>query len=217
MIAKHELNVLKGASFELQERDALAVIGKSGAGKSTLLHILGGLDSPDQGSVWLNGENLYELSARNRTRRRATEIGFVFQSYHLLPEMDVLQNVMLPGMALPQASKAQPLRERAMELLSAVGLQDRSRHRPMELSGGEQQRVALARALLNNPKLVLADEPTGNLDLTTGAQVLEYLFALSRDAGHALILVTHDDRIASQCDRTLRLENGKLVGDPKKG
>lgn len=211
----HELKVLRGASFEVKARDALAIVGKSGAGKSTLLHILGGLDKPDdkpvQGAVRLNGENLYELAPRHRTRRRATEIGFVFQSYHLLPEMDVLQNVMLPGMALPRSKTGGTLRERAQNLLAAVGLQDRSRHHPMELSGGEQQRVALARALMNDPKLVLADEPTGNLDQGTGSQVLEYLFTLSRGAGHALILVTHDDRIATRCDRTLHLENGMLV------
>jgi len=216
-IGRHSLDVLSGASLEIQEGDALAIIGKSGAGKSTLLHILGGLDEPDEGVVQLNGENLYELAPRHRTRRRATEIGFVFQSYHLLPEMDVLQNVMLPGMALPRGGTGQRLRERAQELLAAVGLREWSRHRPMELSGGEQQRVAMARALMNDPKLVLADEPTGNLDRGTGSLVLEQLFKLCRNAGHALILVTHDDRIASQCDRTLRLENGMLVGDSANG
>jgi len=210
-IGRTAVNVLKGASLLLNEGEALAVVGVSGAGKSTLLHILGGLDQPDEGLVRLDGQDLYGMSGRQRTRRRAAEIGFVFQSYHLLPEMDVLQNVMLPGMAM-RPGTGDDLRERGMQLLQTVGLQDRARHRPMELSGGEQQRVALARALMNRPRLVLADEPTGNLDRRTGEQVLEHLFALTRAEGHALMVVTHDTNIADRCDRTLRLEGGVVVG-----
>ena len=210
IVAKAPVEVLKGASLEVGDRERVAVVGASGAGKSTLLHILGGLDNPDQGRVVLSGDDLYALSRRQRTRRRATGIGFVFQSYHLLPEMDVLQNVVLPAMALGRAGNAPAARERAKMLLRAVGLDHRLTHRPMELSGGEQQRVALARALMNAPRLVLADEPTGNLDDRTGGQVLEYLFELTRQEGHALVLVTHDRRTAALCDRALILDGGRI-------
>jgi predicted ABC-type transport system involved in lysophospholipase L1 biosynthesis ATPase subunit len=159
----------------------------------------------------VTGCDLYRLSSARRTLVRCRQLGFVFQSYHLLPEMDVLENVMLPAMALATMfTSLRSIRNRARELLSAVGLAERERHRPMELSGGEQQRVALARALMNDPEIVLADEPTGNLDDTTGAQVLEYLFGLTRDRGHALVLVTHSASTAQSCDRVLHLEDGLL-------
>ena len=206
------IQVLNGVSLRVADGETVAVVGASGAGKSTLLHILGGLDRPDGGRVMVEDADLYGLSARRRTRVRCEKIGFVFQSYHLLPEMDVLENVMLPAMARRRRGEtAAAMRCRALELLEAAGLPDRAGHTPLELSGGEQQRVALARALMNEPDLVLADEPTGNLDERTGDKVLELLFSLTRSRGHALVLVTHNERIASSCDRTLRLAGG-VVG-----
>ncbi|MDA0576953.1 MAG: ABC transporter ATP-binding protein [Verrucomicrobia bacterium] len=205
-----ELRILRGAGLAVADRESLAIIGMSGAGKSTLMHILGGLDRPDSGQVWIGDQELYAMRAARRTQLRATQLGFVFQSYHLLPEMDVLENVMLAGMASGSRDHTD-LRRRGLALLGAVGLSERQAHRPMELSGGEQQRVALARALMNQPRLVLADEPTGNLDEVTGKHVLDHLFALTRDEGHALVLVTHDKRTAARCDRVLRLEDGLLV------
>ncbi len=210
-ILRHELHILTGASMHVNAAESVAVVGKSGAGKSTLLHILGGLDRPAAGRVRLDGADLYAMSGAARTRLRARHIGFVFQSYQLLPEMDVLSNVMLPAMALGRRPADPELRRRARELLEAVGLGERWAHRPMELSGGEQQRAALARALMNAPQLVLADEPTGNLDAETGRIVLDHLFALTSQAGHALILVTHDHHTAARCDRVLHLEGGVLV------
>jgi predicted ABC-type transport system involved in lysophospholipase L1 biosynthesis ATPase subunit len=162
--------------------------------------------------VVFQGRSLYELSSARRTEVRATEIGFVFQSYHLLPELDVLENVMLPAMSRFGAMRAAPrLRQRAGELLERVGLGARAPHRPAELSGGEQQRAALARALMNDPDLILADEPTGNLDSETGDQVLAHLFALTRERGRTLVLVTHNEAVAGRCDRRLRLKDGCLA------
>ena len=213
LMGKTELNVLRGASVSVNPGESVAVIGRSGAGKSTLLHVLGGLDRPDAGRVWVGGQDLYALSAGRRTAVRGTRLGFVFQSYHLLPEMDVIENVMLPALARAGWWAAvADVRARARDLLARVGLDDRAAHRPMELSGGEQQRVALARALVNDPEIVLADEPTGNLDGTTGGQVLDHLFTLTRAKGHALLLVTHSEATAARCDRVLRLEAGTLVG-----
>ena len=207
-----EVRVLRGASLDVKAGESVAVIGRSGAGKSTLLHILGGLDRPDEGRIVMAGRDLYGISAVERTRIRATRVGFVFQSYHLLPEMDVFENVYLPAMAV---GRVQPprrdVRRRALDLLGAVGLAERANHTPMELSGGEQQRVALARALMNDPQLILADEPTGNLDGQTGDQVLETLLSLTRGRGHTLVIVTHDERIAQACDRVLMLADGGLA------
>lgn len=211
MVRRNSVHVLRGASLEVRAGETVAIIGKSGAGKSTLMHILGGLDRPDEGRVLTEGRDFYGISSADRSKIRAAEIGFVFQSYHLLPEMDVLENVMLPAMAVRQAFGSRTgLRARAMELLMSVGLADRADHTPMELSGGEQQRVALARALMNDPKLVLADEPTGNLDNATGGQVLDMLFALTKKRGHTLILVTHNDGVARSCDRVLLLIDGLI-------
>lgn len=210
-ILRRPIVVLKGASFVLHEGETLAVVGASGAGKSTLLHVLGGLDAPDAGEVRLGGVSLYGESERRRTQMRATDIGFVFQSYHLLPEMDVLENVLLPARALRLQDHGRVAHRRALELLDAVGLKARMTHRPMELSGGEQQRVALARAMMNRPRLLLADEPTGNLDATTGGLILDCLFSLSRESGHGLVIVTHSADTAARCDRTLRLTDGVLV------
>lgn len=213
VLGKHTLEVLRGAALEVSAGETVAVVGASGAGKSTLLHILGGLDRPDQGRVALDGDDLYEMSAGSRTELRGTRVGFVFQSYHLLPEMDVLENVMLPSLARARwVPRYAAVREDARKLLEAVGLKDRAIHRPMELSGGEQQRVALARALMNDPDLVLADEPTGNLDHDTGRQVLDTLFALAKERNRSLVLVTHDVTLAKTCDRVLHLVDGRLDG-----
>lgn len=211
-VGRTALNVLRGASVSVSAGEAVAIVGISGAGKSTLLHILGGLDRPDMGQVTVCGENLYRLSSGRRTRMRCEQIGFVFQSYHLLPEMDLLENVMLPAMARRGVfASRRSMREAAMVLLEKVGLADRADHTPPELSGGEQQRAALARALMNDPQVVLADEPTGNLDAESGRKVLELLFALTRERGHTLVLVTHNDAIAGSCDRVLRLQDGAAV------
>lgn len=210
-LPRNTVNVLQGASISVSSGQTVAVIGVSGAGKSTLMHILGGLDQPALGSVMIDGDDLFRMKPWARSKVRSERIGFVFQSYHLFPEMDVCENVMVPALAHRGRMSAGVIRSRALDLLDAVGLKDRSTHTPMELSGGEQQRVALARALMNDPDIVLADEPTGNLDGSTGGQVLEYLFALIRERNHALVLVTHNREIASSCDSLLELREGKLV------
>ena len=208
------LDVLRDVNLNVRPGETVAIVGISGAGKSTLLHVLGGLDHPAAGRVWIEGRDVYRLSESRRTALRAAVIGFVFQSYQLLPEMTVLENVLLPARALGRVrSIGGDARVRACDLLAAVGLSDRLAHRPMELSGGEQQRVALARALMNDPQVILADEPTGNLDRGTGGEVLEYLFTLTRQRGHALVLVTHNETVARTCDRVWRLQAGVLVPD----
>ncbi len=207
------IDVLRDVSLTVRKGERVSIMGASGAGKSTLLHLLGGLDRPTKGQVLFEGRDLYGLSSGNRTEVRATRIGFVFQSYHLLPELDLVDNVLLPALSRPGAlRRMEALRARAIGLLDRVGLKARAAHRPLELSGGEQQRAALARALMNNPELILADEPTGNLDSHTGQQVLDYLFALVRESGHTLILVTHNDVVAALCDRQLVLRDGCLDG-----
>ena len=203
------VEVLKGASLEVREGECVAIIGRSGAGKSTLLHVLGGLDRPDAGEVFLRGQSLYALSPARRTRLRAQNVGFVFQAYHLLPEMDVTENVLLPAMASSRMGRA-ALRMRALELLDQVGLANRACHMPLELSGGEQQRVAIARALMNAPELLLADEPTGNLDRDTGCQILDLLFGLAHQSRLALVIVTHAAGVAARCGRVLEIEEGVM-------
>jgi ABC-type lipoprotein export system ATPase subunit len=206
------LTVLKKVSVSVQPGETVAIIGPSGAGKSTLLHALGGLDQPTEGTVWFKEQALYGLTPRERTLIRARHIGFVFQSYHLLPELDVLENVLLPTMAFwKMRRQCVAHRQRAEALLETVGLSDRMGHTPLELSGGEQQRVALARALMNEPELVLADEPTGNLDSVTGESILKCLFAMTREQRHTLILVTHNDEVAKRCDRIIHMKDGCVV------
>lgn len=209
-LAGNTIKVLTGANLEVMPNERVAIIGRSGAGKSTLLHLLGGLDRPQSGRVILCGEDLYHAWPLRRDRLRAEKIGFIFQSYHLLPEMDITENVMLPAMALGRLSRKQ-MRLRAEALLEEMGLAERATHTPMELSGGEQQRVAIARALMNEPEVILADEPTGNLDKQTGEQILTSLLNLTSARRHALVMVTHDPEIALRCDRTLRLEGGQLI------
>ncbi len=206
------IDVLRGVSLSVRKGERLAITGVSGAGKSTLLHTLGGLDRPSGGRVRFEELDLYSLSPAERTEFRATRVGFVFQSYHLLPELDLLDNVLLPALSRPGAlRRIEEARARAMRLLERVGLSHRLHHRPAEVSGGEQQRAALARALMNNPSVLLADEPTGNLDSATGQQVLDYLFALTEESRHTLVLVTHNESVAAICDRQLHLRDGVLV------
>ncbi len=206
------VEVLKGVSLQIRRGEIVAIMGASGAGKSTLLHILGGLDHPTSGSVMFDGRDLYRIPERGREDIRALRIGFVFQAYHLLPELDVLDNVLLPSMSrFKRWRQEAENRRRALDLLDRVGLADRARHRPTELSGGEQQRVALARALMNEPEVILADEPTGNLDSVTGEQVLHYLFDLTGERGHTVVLVTHNEAVAELCARRLQLVDGCLA------
>lgn len=204
------IEILRGAELTTAPGETLAIVGRSGAGKSTLLHVLGGMDKPEQGEVFVRGKSLYHLWSGQRTRLRAESIGFVFQAYHLLPEMTITENVMLPAMALGKLSFP-AMKRRAEALLDRVGLSDRLKHTPLELSGGEQQRAAIARALMNEPPLLLADEPTGNLDANTGTQVLDVLFSLTKEQQAVLVMVTHNPETAARCDRTLTLQEGLLV------
>lgn len=201
------IEVLRGAAFSVATGETVAILGRSGAGKSTLLNVLGGLDRPDAGEVLFMGRSLFALPERKRTEIRSEGIGFVFQSYHLLPEMTILENVMLPAMATGKLSRRE-MQSRARGLLERAGLGERLAHRPPELSGGEQQRAAIARALMNSPSLILADEPTGNLDKATGASVLDFLFDMIGRSGSAMVIVTHDTSVADKCARRLFLDNG---------
>jgi predicted ABC-type transport system involved in lysophospholipase L1 biosynthesis ATPase subunit len=203
------LEVVRGVNLTVRRGEALVIVGASGAGKSTLLHLLGGLDEPSAGEVFLNEISVYGLSNSDRTRLRNERIGFVFQSFNLLPELDALENVSLP--LLVRGGRRAGVRERATQLLQAVGLGERLGHRPSELSGGEQQRVAIARAMMNKPELLLADEPTGNLDSKTGETILELLWKLRAETGATLVLVTHDQHIARRGDRVLEIADGTIV------
>ncbi len=204
-----ELNVLDGASADFYEGETVALVAPSGAGKSTLLQVAGLLDKADDGSVILNGRNCSALSDSERTKIRRTEIGFVYQFHHLLPEFSALENVVIPqriaGLDRREAQK------RATELLTLFGLKERLTHRPAELSGGEQQRVAIARSVSNAPRVLLADEPTGNLDPETSERVFNQLLQFVRQAGVVAIIATHNYDLARRMDRVLRLHNGKLV------
>lgn len=208
VLGRRSLEVLRGVDLQVQRGELLALRGASGAGKSTLLHILGGLDTPDQGEIWFSGSNLSKLSALNLARWRNRKVGFIFQAYHLLPELDALENVCLPArMARTPGGKVE---ERARQLLERVGLGQRLEHKPAELSGGEQQRVAIARALVNSPELVLADEPTGNLDSHTGTEIIELLLALRTERQTTLIIATHDMAVAGRAPRILNLVDGRI-------
>lgn len=207
-IGKSTLEVLRGVSMEVRAGETLSIMGESGSGKSTLLHVLGGLDNPKKGVVHFKGKSVYDMSPARRARFRAENVGFVFQAFHLLPELDIVENVALPAMAKRIGKQA---KVRAMELLGEVGLGERIGHRPQELSGGERQRVAIARALMNDPDVIFADEPTGNLDSKTGEKVLHYLFQLAETRRHSLVLVTHSGEVAARCSRRLFLKDGVLV------
>ncbi len=203
------LEVLRGAALDLRPGEIVALVGPSGAGKSTLLHIAGLLEKPDGGDVLLDGRPAAGLSDSERTALRGRYLGFVYQYHHLLPEFSALENVMLPQMLAGIGRGV--ARTRARELLKMVGLSERESHRPARLSGGEQQRVAIARAVANAPRVLLADEPTGNLDHTTSDAVFRQLLALTRGAGLAALIATHNPELASRMDRVVRLEDGLLI------
>jgi lipoprotein-releasing system ATP-binding protein len=207
-MGKRTLEVLRGVNLEVARGDFLALRGASGAGKSTLLHLLGGLDSVNAGEIWFSGKNVATLPAQELARLRNSKVGFVFQAYHLLPELDALENVCLPArMARVPAAEAEV---RGRDLLARVGLRERVEHKPYELSGGEQQRVAMARALINEPELVLADEPTGNLDSHTGEEIIELLIKLRAGKNTTLIIATHDADVAARAPKVLHLVDGKI-------
>ena len=222
-LGKVMVPVLHGVDLEVDEGEVVAILGASGSGKTTLLHLIGGLDRPDRTSrngkaarIEFQGKTITAFSTRELDRYRARQVGFIFQFYHLLPELTLLQNVMIAGMI----GRTEPrLRERASELVAAVGLGHRLGHRPAELSGGERQRVAIARALINAPALVLADEPTGNLDERTGGEVLDLLHSLRRERRQTMVMVTHDHRTAERADRIVHLKDGRIVesGSPGGG
>jgi lipoprotein-releasing system ATP-binding protein len=206
--AGNDLQVLRGAAVLIASGETVALVGPSGAGKSTLLHIAGLLERPDGGEVIVDGEACSDLSDDRRTALRRTAIGFIYQFHHLLPEFTALENVVVPQMIAGVSKSA--ARKRASELLGMVGLSEREGHRPTKLSGGEQQRVAIARALANSPKVLIADEPTGNLDQETAERVFELLMRLTRETGVAALVATHNPDLAARMDRTLTLRNGQL-------
>ena len=201
------LTILEDIDLELAPGEQLAIVGASGSGKSTLLGLLAGLDLPTQGSVWLDGTELSTLDEDGRARLRAGRVGFVFQSFQLLPGLTAIENVMLPL----ELAGAERVPERARSLLERVGLASRMTHYPRQLSGGEQQRVALARAFAPEPMLLLADEPTGNLDAATGLSVIDLMFEMNAERGTTLVLVTHDEALASRCARRIRLAAGRII------
>ena len=211
---ERRLEVLRGVDFDLAAGEFVAVVGQSGSGKSTLLHLMGLLDAPDGGEVFLAGDRIDNLSAARRDRLRNTAIGMVFQAYHLLPELDALENVLAPLMVrygvLDWLREGAAARRRAAALLERFGLGGRLHHKPRQLSGGEMQRVAIARALVGRPRLLLADEPTGNLDEATGCGILDTLCDLNRHDGLSIVLVTHDAAIARRADRIVRLAAGRV-------
>jgi len=209
--AGRNVTILDGINLEVPEKQFLVVVGPSGSGKSTLLGLIGGLDQPTSGSVSINGISLSELSEDDLARLRREKIGMIFQSFHLIPTLTAFENVMVP-LELRGDPKA---RQEALRLLAEVGLSERKDHYPVQLSGGEQQRVAVARAFAGRPSLLLADEPTGNLDTVNGARVIELLMRLHRNQGGTLILVTHDPTLAAYAERIISLRDGRIVGDEK--
>ncbi len=209
-IGTRKLDVLRGITLEIQSGEAVFLVGASGAGKTTLLYTLAGLERPAGGRVWFENQSVYDLSRRAQSRLRNTRMGFIFQGYFLLPELTALENVLLPSMISGQHDRERA--ERAAESLREVGLGERTHHLPLELSGGEQQRVAIARALINDPGVIFADEPTGNLDSRSGQAIMDLLLALVREKRKTLLVVTHDLNLAARGDRTLEMRDGLLVG-----
>lgn len=200
------LEVLKGINLNIFKEEIVTIVGKSGAGKSTLLHLLGTLDNPDSGKILFDGEDIFVKKEKQIAEFRSRSIGFIFQFHHLLPEFTAIENVLIPSMIT-----GQPDREKAEEILTEVGLKDRLHHKPSELSGGEAQRVAIARALINSPKLVLADEPTGNLDTENADSIIELIFNLRNKYKQTFVIVTHNEDFANKCDRIINLNDGKVV------
>lgn len=204
-----DLCILEGIDLEIKSGETLAIVGSSGSGKSTLLGLLAGLDVPSKGDITLGDHQITALNEDRRAQVRAELVGFVFQSFQLLPSLTALENVMLPA----ELNGVANARELAEKYLDRVGLSHRVKHYPKQLSGGEQQRVAIARAFASQPKILFADEPTGNLDSATGSHVIDLLFELNREEGATLVLVTHEQRLADRCQRSIRLEAGKIVAD----
>jgi lipoprotein-releasing system ATP-binding protein len=202
------LNVLKGIDLEIHKGELISIVGASGAGKSTLLHILGGLDRPTDGEVYWGETNISKIADEKLARLRTKEVGFVFQYHHLLPEFTALENVAIPHMILGASMKVS--NDVALKYLTMVGLKERAAHKPSELSGGEQQRVAIARAIVNQPRIVLADEPTGNLDSTTALDLFNIILELNRINGQTFVLVTHNERLAEKTHRVMLIEDGKI-------
>jgi len=207
-IGKQELKVLKGIDLAIQKGEIIAIVGPSGAGKSTLLHLLGALDRPTSGIIRFNGQVLNDESDAKLAKIRNLEIGFVFQAHHLLPEFTALENVIIP--ALIAGKTPEEVKPKAMEILKRVGLDQRVKHQPGELSGGEQQRLAVARALMNDPKLLLADEPSGNLDKASSESLHELLWSLSQERGQTTVIVTHNEALAGKADRIVEMEDGRI-------
>jgi ABC-type lipoprotein export system ATPase subunit len=208
-MGKRSLEVLRGVDLDVVRGEFLALRGASGAGKSTLLHLIGGLDLPNAGEIFFDGRNLVAFSERKLTEFRNRRVGFIFQAYHLLPELDALENVCLPArMARISSAKVE---SHGRELLARVGLNNRLDHKPSELSGGEQQRVAIARALINEPELLLADEPTGNLDSKTGGEIIELLKSLRVEKQMTLVIATHDAKVATHAERVIELADGRIA------
>jgi putative ABC transport system ATP-binding protein len=208
-LAGGELEILKGIDLEIKAHESVAIVGASGSGKSTLLGLMAGLDVASSGQVWIDGVDLSVMDEDERAALRADKVGFVFQSFQLLPALTALENVMLP---LELHGRDDAL-ARAQSFLQRVGLAERMDHYPTQLSGGEQQRVAIARAFAAEPAILFADEPTGNLDTATGTRVIDLLFEINREQGTTLVLVTHEQRLADRCDRRFHLDGGALVGE----
>jgi len=215
-LGKQQIPVLRGVDLQIAQGEIVALLGASGAGKSTLLHVLGLLDPPTSGEVLFDGRPVHHLGVRERARLRHDHTGFVFQFYHLIPELTALQNVMLARMmsasVLQYWAQRKAYKQDAIAMLERVGLGQRLRHRPSELSGGERQRVAIARAMLAGPRVILADEPTGNLDSTTASGIVDLMFTLQKERQIAFVLVTHDEDLAQRADRIVRMKDGTVVG-----
>ncbi len=202
----YSLNVLKGIDLKINRGEIAAIVGKSGAGKSTLLHIIGTLDKPDTGRMTFDGTDVFALNDKQIAAFRAKDVGFIFQFHHLLPEFTALENVQIASRIAGNVNA-----DRAKELLVEVGLEDRINHKPSELSGGEAQRVAIARALVNSPAIILADEPTGNLDSQNADAVIELIFRLREKFGQTFVIVTHNEEFASNCDRIIKMSDGRII------
>jgi len=206
-----QLEVLKGIDISIRSGEMIAIVGPSGAGKSTLMHILGGLDLPTKGQITYDGQDVYQLRNAARAKLRNEGIGFIFQFYHLLPEFTAEENVMLPALIKNNQRNSPEVAKQARKLLERVGLGERVHHKPKELSGGEQQRVAIARAVINEPDIIFCDEPTGNLDSASGNEIIKLLMDLNKKNNLAVVIVTHDEKIAKKCHSVVQLRDGKIV------
>ncbi|HCA43254.1 MAG TPA: lipoprotein-releasing system ATP-binding protein LolD [Bacteroidetes bacterium] len=203
---QNSLTVLKGINLEIKKGEVIAIVGQSGAGKSTLLHILGTLDRPDNGNIIYGDQDITKYNEKDLASFRNKKIGFIFQFHHLLPEFTALENILIPAMIDGEDKK-----ERAMELLEIVGVKNREEHKPSEISGGEAQRVAIARALINSPEIILADEPTGNLDTANANSVIELIFDLRNKFNQTFVIVTHNEEFAGKCDRIVKMKDGLII------